>query len=90
MGHIERKEEVEANRRCCLEQVRESIHRPSIGTDDIESKGIKAHSFCLTDIDGSLVLLYSPNLLRGKLQNRTLQENVPYSDKRLGETSWKR
>ena len=67
MGHIERKEEVEANRCCCLEQVRETTHRPSIGTDDIESKGIKAHIFCLIDIDGSLVLLYPPNLLGGKL-----------------------
>jgi hypothetical protein len=70
MRHIERKEEVKANCGSSLKYNRERIHRPSIRTDDVKSKGVKAYSLCLGDIQGSLMLLYAPDLLNSEFQNR--------------------
>ena len=50
MRHVEREEEMKANRRRSLENKSQRIHRPNIGTDDIKSEGIKAHSLRLCNI----------------------------------------
>jgi hypothetical protein len=53
VGHIEGKEEMEADRRYSLGQVGYSIHKPG-RYDDMESKGIEAHNLCFGDICESL------------------------------------
>lgn len=54
MRHIKREKQMESNSSGSSKQKADNIVRPAVGTEDIQSKCIKAHRLSLSDIDSSL------------------------------------